>query len=171
MSLFGKLKKGLGIGTASVSLDIKNTHLFEEGIVPGSATITAKSDLHFTKISYSVFRETISGSGKEKKTDKRSIGKITDENPFDMKEGESKTVEFKIPIEKKISMTEAIQAGSASFGGLGKIAGGLLTNKQVNYYVKVVADAEGVALDPSAKQQIDIYFDVEKYKNAIKDRL
>jgi len=171
MGIFSKLKKGLGIGTASVAIDVKNSHLIESGSIPGTATITAESDLHFTKIKFSVIRETTSGKRSDSSKQSHTIGEMIDSQTFDMKEGESKTVEFNIPIEKKVTMTEAIQAGSASFGGLGKIAGQLLTSKKVNYFVKVVADAEGVALDPSAKEQIDIFFDVEKYKNAIREKL
>jgi len=58
MGIFNKIKKGLGIGTASISIDVKTSHLFETGSIPGSATITAKSDLHFTKLICSVTKET-----------------------------------------------------------------------------------------------------------------
>jgi len=99
------------------------------------------------------------------------LGKVVNENAFDMSAGDSRSFHFNIPIVIPISMTDAIHSGSKAFGEIGKIAGNLLTNKTVKYYVKITADAEGVALDPTAREQIDLFFDVEKYKNAIKERL
>lgn len=171
MGIFSKIKKGLGIGTASITIDVKASHLFETGSIPGSATITAKSDLHFTKIVCSVTKETT--SKKDGKTDRKThrLGKVDNENAFDMSAGESRSFNFNIPIVIPISITGAIHSGSKAFGEIGRMAGSMLTDKTVKYYVRVTADAEGVALDPSAKEQIDLFFNVEKYKNAIKERL
>lgn len=145
MSIFGKIKKGLGIGTAKVRLEMPSQISQTAKEISGTIHLTAQSDQQVKSVKVRLVKKTMIGSGDEQRQETRDIETLTIGEPFDIKADETKTLPFTLPIDL---------GNSASF----ELFGGTLTvsSSDSNEKFEVIAnvDLKDVALDPSAAQAI-----------------
>ncbi len=153
MSLFGKIKQGLGIGTASVALQVPGQVDRNSGEVAGKVTITAKSDQKVKSIKVRLLEEYSTGRGDDKTEKEYELGEVVLDQPFEIKKDERREVEFRLPFKLALSSNQALAGQKGALGALGKaavFAGG----EKSEYKVTASVDLEGVALDPDDSKPI-----------------
>jgi hypothetical protein len=157
MGFFAKVKQWMGIG--GVKMEIQSDAQFPAGqgtgTVAGKILFTSKSDQHVTKVDVKVIEEKSTGSGAEKSTREYDLGKVTIPNEFDIKAGESKTIDFQVPFKVVKSMTDAMKDKGGALGALGKM-GSFVNNEKTFYYITASGSVKGTAMGPSAKKPIQL---------------
>jgi sporulation-control protein spo0M len=149
MSFFGKLKQGLGIGTASVELTIPAHVDKAAGVVNGKVALVAKSAQKVKSVKVVLTETYTSGTGENRKVREFVLGEMSlgDGNPFDLTAEERRELEFALPFSMKLSSAQALAEKGGVLGALGKAAV-FAGNEKSEFHVKASADLEGVALDP-----------------------
>lgn len=155
MSFFSKVKQALGIGTISVKINVPGQLNASDGILKGSLLLTAKSDQKVKKMEVKLEEEQTTGRGDNKKVNTYTIGSWNDNSMFEMKTGETKTVEFEFPVQVYKSSTDQLAEKSGMLGGLGKMAK-FADNARSDFKVNAEVDVEGAKLDPSDSCNINI---------------
>ncbi len=155
MSFFSKIKQTLGIGTISVKLNVPGQLNAADGKLKGSLLLTAKSNQKVKKVEIKLEEEQTTGRGDNKKTKTYTIGSWNNSNGFEMKEGESKTIEFEFPVQVYKSSTDEIAEKGGLLGGLGKMAK-FADDARSEFSVFALVDVEGAKLDPSDSCNINI---------------
>ncbi|MCC6582557.1 MAG: sporulation protein [Chitinophagales bacterium] len=155
MSFFSKIKQKLGIGTISVKINVPGQLNAADGKLKGSLLLTAKSNQKVKKIDIKLEEEQTTGRGDNKKTNYYTIGSWNSNEFFEMKEGETKTVEFEFPVQVYKSSTDQLAEKGGVLGGLGKMAK-FADDARSEFSVKAVVDVEGASLDPSDSCNINI---------------
>lgn len=155
MSFFSKIKQALGIGTISVKLNVPGQLRADDGVLKGSMTLVAKSNQKVKKMEVKVNEEQTTGRGDAKKTQTYTIGKWNDNAPFEMKEGETKVVQFELNVQVFKSSTDALAEKGGLLGGLGKMAK-FADDARSEYRVLAEIDVDGAKLDPTDSCPINI---------------
>lgn len=155
MSFFSKIKQAMGIGTISVKLNVPGQLSAADGQLKGSLLLTAKSDQKVKKIEVKLEEEQTTGRGDNKKVKTYTIGSWNDNSLFDMKEGETKTVEFEFPVQVYKSSTDQLAEKGGMLGGLGKMAK-FADDTRSEFRVHAEVDVDGAKLDPSDSCTINI---------------
>jgi len=153
VSFFSKIKQGLGIGTASVALQVPGQVAKDSSEIPGKVILTGKSDQKVKSIKVRLIEVYTTGRGEDKKTKEYELGQVELGQPFDLKKDERKEIEFKLPFKLALSGSQSLAEQKGALGALGKMAV-FAGNEKSEYQVKAVADLEGVALDPSESTPI-----------------
>lgn len=154
MSFFGKIKQGLGIGTASIELQVPDQVEKTAGEVRGTLAITAKSIQKVKSITIKLVETHTTGRGNEQKTREYTLGEISPGScPFELKAEERKEIEFALPVALRQSAMQSLADKGGALGMLGKVATAA-ANEKSDFHVKAVADLEGVALDPAQSRRI-----------------
>lgn len=150
MSFFGKIKQGLGIGTASVELDAPPFFKKDGESITGKVTIIAKSPQKVKSVSVRMFETYTTGRGEDKKVKEYKLGEVVlfDKTPFELKDAEVREVEFSLPFSMKLSSSQALAQKDGVLGALGKAAV-FASSEKSDYRINVSVDLEGVALDPN----------------------
>ena len=148
MKLFSTLKQKLNIGGVKLQLNV-NPHVQKEtGEIKGSITVTAKSDQQVEKLNFKLVEEYSTGRSQEKQTREYELGSSSYEIPFDIKIGETKTMDFILPFELLKSGNQNLQEMGGVFKAVGKM-GSFVDNEKSEYIVKVDANVKGVMMGPS----------------------
>lgn len=156
MSFFGKIKQGLGIGTASVQLQVPDRVEKESGTILGDFTVTAKSDQKVKSVKVKLVERYTTGRGEEQKTKEYVLGEIDAiGEPFDLAKDGSRKVQFSLPFSLKQSSAQSMAEKGGALGMLGKAAV-MASNERSEFFVKAVCDLEGVALDPVDSKRIQL---------------
>jgi sporulation-control protein spo0M len=156
MSFFGKIKKGLGIGTAKVELTVPDRVEKESGELSGSLSITAKSEQKVKSVKIRLVETRTSGTGSEQKRREYILGEITPvSEPFDMAGDEQKEIQFSLPFSLNQSTAQSMADRGGALGALGKVAV-KASNERSVFDVKAVVDLEGVALDPTSVRRVHL---------------
>jgi sporulation-control protein spo0M len=153
MSLFGKLKQGLGIGTAKLELQAPAQVAKDNGEVKGKVILTGKSDQKVKSVTVKMLEVYTTGRGDDEKTKEYELGMVTLSGAFDLKKDERRELEFTLPFQLSLSSNQSLAEKKGALGMLGKaavFAGG----EKSEYQVKAAADLENVALDPDDTKQI-----------------
>lgn len=153
MSLFGKLKQGLGIGTAKLELEVPGQVAKSAGEVKGKVVLTGKSDQKVKSIKVRFVEEFTTGRGDDKKTREYELGALTLAEVFDLKKDERREVEFTLPFKLELSSNQSLAEQKGALGALGKVAvfaGG----EKSEFFVKATADLDKVALDPDDSKPV-----------------
>lgn len=154
MSFFGKIKQGLGIGTASIELQVPAQVEKAAGEVRGTLAITAKSDQRVKSITVKLVETHTTGRGNEQKTREYTLGEVCPgDGPFQLKAEERREIGFVLPVAMRQSAMQALADKGGALGMLGKVATAA-SNEKSDFHVKAVADLEGVALDPTHSRRI-----------------
>ncbi len=157
MSFFGKLKKGLGIGTASVDLEVPERVEKETGQLTGKLRITAKSDQTVKSVKIRLVETRIKGQGSEQKRREYVLGNIeAGGEPFQLTGDQNKEIDFTLPFSLNQSGVQAMADRGGALGMLGKAAM-RAADERSEFHVKAVVDLEGVALDPTSVRRIKLY--------------
>lgn len=155
MSFFGKIKQGLGIGTASLELDIPQTFSRDGQEFTGKVVLTAKSAQKVKSVKVKMTEHYTSGSGENKTTREYVLGEISLGQSFDLAAEERREIEFKLPYSLKLSSTQALAGKGGVLGAIGKVAS-MTSNERSSYRIDASADLEGVALDPNDARTITL---------------
>jgi hypothetical protein len=151
--MFGKIKQALGIGTVKVELSIPAQVRKADGSLQGTVKLTAKSDQEVTKLHIKLIESYTTGRGEDKKTREFDLGEIVMPQQLLMTSGDVKDIEFKLGFTLLKSNNDVLKEHGGALGTLGKL-GALANAEKSEYFVTVVADVKGTALDPSDRKQI-----------------
>lgn len=164
MGIFDGMKKKLNIGGVKIALKNVPTNIsFNSPNVEGIAEFTSKSEQKVKSLSVRLYMQDYSEPGAANDpSNNRDIASSEINQGFDIKPGESKSIPFNLAI----SASGILKAAKGALGkladnpvvdALGKMGDAaqiLQHNKKAEYYLEVVANVEGVALNPSARVQV-----------------
>lgn len=155
MSFFGKIKQGLGIGTASLELTVPGQVEKGAGELRGRIALVGKSEQKVKSIHVRLVELYTSGTGEQRKTKEFVLGEVPlhQGDPFTLKADERKEMEFTLPFVLKLSGSQALAEKGGVLGALGK-ASSFAADEKYEYHVRAVADLDGVALDPSDSKPV-----------------
>jgi len=164
MSLFSKIKKGLGIGTAKIELRVSDTLSKKAEEIKGSVVITAKSEQKVKSVKIRFEKVTEVEINDEKKDDIKLIVRTTLDQPFEMKENEEKVLNFTLPLEfnKSGPLVSASMKGVRIELGVSNpleadpFSASSSLFSPIKFLVTATADLEGVVIDPTAVKRIQI---------------
>ncbi len=152
MGLLDTIKGWLNIGGVKVKLDgIDGTLPKSGGKIAGKMTLTTKSDKTVLNVKYQFVLRRTSGSGDDKETKETVIAERVIDSPFDMKTGETKTLDFDLDYASQAEMKDK----GGVLGGLGKMAA-FASSEKDEYFVVALADVKGTPLDPSAEVKVTV---------------
>jgi len=152
MSFFAKIKQFFGAGTVKVTLNAPATFNTNDGVIEGSVHLEAKSDQTILSLKIELKEEYTTGRGDEKKTKTFEIGEVKLAG-FDMKQGETKDVPFKLSYSYAKSDNEAMAETGGVMGGLGKL-GSFASGEKSEFKLWATADVKGAALDPNDLKEL-----------------
>ncbi len=93
------------------------------------------------------------GKGEDKKTEVIKLGEVKIPAKYDLKAGESKTVDFALVFKRALSTNQSMAQAGGVIGGLGKL-GSMMDSERSTYKVTATIDLKGVALDPSDSKDV-----------------
>jgi hypothetical protein len=145
-------KGWLNIGGVKVQLQDINPRVSRSGSqITGKVLLTSKGDKHVLKLTYKFVLQKTTGRGEDKKTKEFVLGQAAWNEPFDIKTGETRTMEFAIPY----SLEKGLKDQGGVLGAVGKI-GAFAVGETEEYFVVAVCDVKGTALDPSSKVEVSL---------------
>jgi hypothetical protein len=152
MGLWDTVKGWFNIGGVSVKLRDVNPMVPKSGNrIDGKVVLSSKSDKHVLKMHYKFVLERSTGRGNERETKEFVFGEATNDQPFDIKTGETKTLDFTIPY----SLSKELKDMGGALGTLGKL-GAFAANEKDDYYVIAVCDVKGTPFDPRDKVRVQV---------------
>jgi hypothetical protein len=151
--MFGKIKQVLGIGTVKVELSIPAQIEKHSGTVSGSVKLTARSDQEVTRLHVKLIEIYETGRGEEKSSKEFDLGEATIAQQLAMHKGDEKEVAFTLHYELIKSNNDVLKDHGGALKTLGKM-GAFASNEKSEYFVDVIADVKGAALDPSDRKPI-----------------
>lgn len=147
MSLISKIKQFFGMGTVSIKIQAPGTFKTEDGEIKGSVTIVAKSDQVLEYVEIELKEKWESGRGDDKTEKEFEIGAVKLPG-FEMKTGETKTLDFVLAFDYSKSSNESLAEKGGVLGGLGKMAQ-FATNEKSAFTLIATADVKGATFDPN----------------------
>jgi hypothetical protein len=152
MGLWDKIKGWFNIGGVKVKLSEVSPTVSKKGnTITGKAILTSKSDKQVLGLAYKFNLRKTTGSGEEKKVKDYVIGEARSTESFEIKSGETKTVDFTIPY--SIEKTLADMGGV--LGAIGKV-GNFLSGDKLEYTISVSASVKGAAFDTSDSMNVTV---------------
>lgn len=148
-SFFAKLKQWFGIGTVKVDLEIQESLVTPSTTaLHGKVTVIGKGDYHIKNVDL-VCREywkqkELGGKETQKSFE---MGTFTLNKAFDIKNGETKTFEFTMPIQYVKSAEDQLIEKGGMMGAIGSFSAGMRQKSEVT--LCATADVEGAAFDPN----------------------
>src|SRR5262245_24410934 len=117
MGLWGTIMGWFNIGGVSVKLKGVPQRVPKSGSnLQGQVVLASKGDKQVLKMDYKFVMKRTTGSGDNKKTEEYVIGQTQDDQPFDMKKGETRTLDFSIPY----SVDRGLKDMGGVLGAIGK---------------------------------------------------
>lgn len=145
MGFFDKIKGWLNIGGVKVKIEGLNPNVKKSNNQLGAKVVLAtKNDKQVLGLTYKFMLRKTKGSGEQKEVKEFTIGSSSSTEGFELKAGQTKTLDFTIPY--SIEKTLADMGGV--LGGIGKPAA-FASGEKLEYYVTAVASVKGAAFDPS----------------------
>lgn len=152
MGLWSTVKGWLNIGGVSVKLDgVPTTVKKTGGNIAGRLNLATKSDKQVLKIVYKLVQEKTTGSGDDKKTEQVVYGQSVMNTPFEMKTGESKTLDFNFTYQ----LPERLADKGGMLGAVGKL-GAFASGEKLEHYIIAECDVKGTPLDPSDRVKVQV---------------
>lgn len=157
MSFFGKIKQGLGIGTASLEIVMPVQIDKAAGQVTGRLALTGKSDQTVKSVNIKLVELYTHGQGEEKRTKEFVLGELPvyKGEPFSLKADERKEMDFVLPFSLKLSGSQSLAQKDGVLGVLGKAAV-FASSEKSDFQIRATADLDGVALDPADTKVIKL---------------
>jgi len=156
MGFFGKIKQFLGIGGVKIQLIVDGQipkPAGDSGEITGSVNITSKSSQKVLYLDFFLKEEYTTGTGDNKKTKEFDLGQCKINDKFEIKPGETKTLNFTLPFKLLKSSTQSLSEQKGVLGAIGKV-GSFASGEKSSYKVKAEAKVEGTALGPSSQKDI-----------------
>jgi hypothetical protein len=146
------VKGWLNIGGVKVKLQDVNPRVSRSGSqITGKVLLTSKGDKQVLKLAYKFVMKKTTGRGEDRKVKDFTLAQVIREEPFEIKTGESKTLEFSVPY----SLEKSLKDQGGVLGTVGKI-GAFATGEKEEYFVVAECDVKGTALDPSDQVEVTL---------------
>jgi sporulation-control protein spo0M len=146
------VKGWLNIGGVKVKLQDVNPRVSRSGSqITGKVLLTSKGDKHVLKLTYKFIVQKTTGRGEDRKTKEFTLSQTALNEPFDIKTGESRALDFSIPY----SLEKALKDQGGVLGAVGKI-GAFAVGEKEEFFVVAECDVKGTALDPSDKVEVTL---------------
>ena len=145
MGFFDKIKGWLNIGGVKVKIEGLNPSVKKsESQLSARVVLTTKSDKQVLGLTYKFMLRRTKGSGDQKEVKEFTVGTASSSESFELKAGETKTIDFTIPygLDKTLADMRGV------LGGIGKLAA-FASGEKLEYYVSATAKVKGAAFDPS----------------------
>ncbi len=147
-NLFAKFKLFFGIGTVGLKLEVPATFSEQEAVVLGTLTITGKSDQTINDVKIALIEEfSKKNTSGEVKHSTFTLGEVH-ENGFEIKSGEEKKIEFKLPFALVKSMNDQMQEHGGALGAFAKL-GSMAAGEKSKYSIRASVDVEASTFDPA----------------------
>ncbi len=152
----------MGIGGASVQLQIPDHARKSDDFISGNITLTTKSEQEVVDITVKLVESRTTGRGEDKKTRKHTRGEVKLPGNFTIAPGDTKEFSFDLPFQASAEWKD-LSGGEVEFKGMkadllksvGKLAA-MASSEIVEHHIVVVADVKSAWRDPSAKQLITL---------------
>lgn len=152
MGFLDTVKGWLNIGGVKVKLQDVNPRVSRSGSqITGKVLLTSKGDKQVLKLAYKFVMKKTTGRGEDRKVKDFTLAQVIREEPFEIKTGESKTLEFSVPY----SLEKSLKDQGGVLGTVGKI-GAFATGEKEEYFVVAECDVKGTALDPSDQVEVTL---------------
>jgi hypothetical protein len=152
MGLLSTVKGWLNIGGVKVKMEGVNPMVPKSGNqLTGRLVLMSKSDKHVNKVDYKFVLSKTTGRGEDKETKEYIIGSSSYNQPFDIKAGESKTLEFSIPY----SIERTLKDMGGVLGAVGKL-GAFAVGEKLEYQVIAKCSVKGAAMSPGAHVDVTV---------------
>ena len=119
--------------------------------ITGRLVFTSKNDKHVQKVDYKFYLEKTTGRGDDKETKDYVIGSSSHNQPFDIKAGETKSLDFTIPY----SIERTLKDMGGVLGAVGKF-GAFAVGTKEKYWVTAKCGVKGTALSPAAHLEVTV---------------
>jgi len=151
MGIFSKITDNFKHGV-KVSLESPASVSKNNKTMPIKVTIenNGKKDRKIKSVTVELEYFKRDGVGSESKNQIRTLSKRSISNEFELPIGEKKEIKYEMDYYK------IIDGFSPMFSGKTEKALEIFSSTKRDYFVRAFADVEGIALDPSAKNDIDI---------------
>ncbi len=156
MGFMAKVKQWFGIGGVDVQLQCENQIAKQAGVVNGAITLSSKSDLHVLTLDVKMIEEFTTGRGDDEETKELELGTMRLAGAFDIKAGETKTVQFQLPFAELKSNADELKERGGALGALGAMAK-FANAESSEFFVVADCDVKGTALDPGDRQPVTLY--------------
>lgn len=154
MGFLDTVKGWLNIGGVKVELQGVNPRVSRAGgDIVGGVTLTSKGDKQVLKMVYRLMLTQTTGSGDARKEDNHILSEVVNKEGFEIKTGETKTLEFAIPNPLNATIKEKGVFGAIN--ALGQL-NARVSGAKDTYFVTATCDVKGTALDPSDKIQVTV---------------
>lgn len=155
MSFFSKIKQFAGIGTLDVKVQGPAEFSASTTKLDGTVYITAKSEQQVLSITVELREEFRTGRDDDKKEQRFVLGSQRFGEQFTMKEGETRTLPFSLPVAFRKSANAQLQDRGGLMGGIGKL-GAWAADEKSTYKLHCEVDVKGTSLDPSGEQDLKL---------------
>jgi hypothetical protein len=146
------VKGWLNIGGVKVKLQDINPRVSRSGSqITGKVLLTSKGDKQILKLAHKFVMRKTTGRGEDKKIKDFTLAQVIREEPFEIKTGESKTLEFSIPY----SLERGLKDQGGVLGAVGKF-GAFAAGEKEEYFIVAECDVKGTALDPSDQVEVTL---------------
>jgi hypothetical protein len=145
MGFWSTIKGWFNIGGVKVNIEGLNQVIPKDGNrITAKVNLTTKEDKRINKVTYKFLLKKTTGRGEEKKTKENVISQHDLSEPFDLKAGETKTLDLDLAY----SLEKTLKDMGGVLGGIGKLAA-FAAAEQEEYFVIAQADVKGAAISPS----------------------
>jgi hypothetical protein len=152
MGLMSTVKGWLNIGGVKLKFKDFKPNVSKSGNeIKGKVLLTSKGDKQVLKLGYKFVLERTSGRGDEKETKEHILAQAVRNEPFEMKTGETKELEFVIPY----SYDKSLKDMGGVLGAIGKI-GAFASAQKDEYFIIASCSVKGAAFDTKDKVQVTL---------------
>jgi SpoOM protein len=145
MGLWGTIKGWFNIGGVRVKVQGVTPMLPKTGnLITGKVLLSTKTDKEVKRMTYKLLLRRTSGRGEERKTKDHVLAQSTQDQPFALKKGEAKTIDFSIPY----SLEKSLKDMGGVLGAIGKI-GAFAAKETDEYFVVAECGVKGAAFSPT----------------------
>jgi hypothetical protein len=145
MGLMSTIKGWLNIGGVRVKVQGVKPLLPKTGSqITGKVVLTTKTDKEVKRMVYKLLLKRTSGRGEERKSKDHILAQSIQDQPFDLKTGETKTLDFTIPY----ALEQNLKDMGGVLGAIGKF-GAFAANEKDEYFVVAECGVKGAAFSPS----------------------
>jgi len=171
MGIFSSFEKNLTHGGVKIEMQAPASVSMQDANVPVSVTVTAGgSPVHINGARAQIFAESQNrnfnqGSQNPASTSPnmgpKSVALADNDQPFDLAPGQSQAVQLNIVMNAGAAIAAQLPEGSTAAGIVHDLQqlqslGEAMNSQSYTYYVQASVDVEGIALDPSKRQPIQI---------------
>lgn len=160
MGLFSGIKKAFNVGGVKVKVDAPSSAKTLGGTVPVTVTLTTKIPQKVNSVTVELVRRVDTSDPNQHPEPDSVLAKMSKEEVIQVNPGETKTLQFDMPISigQAVKETAPGEAGQMIGGILQKVqaVAGAMSSKKYRHVIRASADVDGVSMDPADETDIMI---------------